>query len=283
MRAAVVVAAMDTRRLVSVPPLLDECLFWHYDRRPTARNVSPAAPPSDREPCVFVLRTIGTARAIADGSCGDFTARLDPCGMDGIRSIRCKTFLGVLDISMEFAGDVLVQRTSEADVEALTTIADCQHWLAGGEGVVENSKIGFFPVRVGVVSLLVAGGAVERRIHVGGRAGEDKGVQISDLSCEFIWRKLERHMDSLTFGCGDRSEVILKLVGDLLGFFVRSAPRDAHTGAAGGFRLGISRGHGTPNRSIRAGRRQPEVAGTNSREKRACLRAKFQSTIRHGR
>jgi hypothetical protein len=38
---------------------------------------------------------------------------------------------------------------------------------------------------------------------------------------------------------------------------VRSPPGDAHTGAAGGARLRISRGHGTPNRSIRRGERQP--------------------------
>ena len=103
----------------------------------------------------------------------------------------------------------------------------------------------------------MARGAVERRIHVGGGAGENEGVQIFHLGGELVWRKLERHRDGLAIGGGDGGEVILKLVGDPVGFLVRSAPGDAHTRAVGGAQLGISRGHGTPNRSIRAGGRQP--------------------------
>jgi hypothetical protein len=38
---------------------------------------------------------------------------------------------------------------------------------------------------------------------------------------------------------------------------MRSAPGNAHTGARGAVQLGASRGHGTPNRSIRRGGRQP--------------------------
>jgi hypothetical protein len=38
---------------------------------------------------------------------------------------------------------------------------------------------------------------------------------------------------------------------------VGRAPGDAHTWLEGSAQLGVSRGHGTPNRSIRRGRRQP--------------------------
>src|SRR5438132_13032231 len=40
--------------------------------------------------------------------------------------------------------------------------------------------------------------------------------------------------------------------------FVRGAPRNAHTWPVGSAQLGISRGHGTLNRSIQRGGRQPE-------------------------
>lgn len=70
-------------------------------------------------------------------------------------------------------------------------------------------------------------------------------------------RKLERYRNRFAFGRSDGGEVILELVSDPLGFFVRRAPGDAHTGAVGDDRLGISRGHGIPNRSIRRGVRQP--------------------------
>jgi len=37
---------------------------------------------------------------------GDFAARLDPRGMDGISRIRRKTFPAVFDVGVQFAGDV---------------------------------------------------------------------------------------------------------------------------------------------------------------------------------
>jgi hypothetical protein len=187
----------------------------------------------------------------------DFAAGLDSRRMDGIRRVRREAFFAVLNLSLQLAGYVLVERATVANVKTLAAIANGENRFSGGKSVLEDSEIGFFAVRVSVVRLFMARGAVKRRIHIGGSAGEDEGVQIVDLCGEFVWRKLERHVDGLGLGCGDGGEVILKLVRDGVGLFMRSAPGDAHTGARATVQLEVSRGHGTPNRSIRRGGRQP--------------------------
>lgn len=173
----------------------------------------------------------------------DFATGLDSRRMDGVRRVRRETFFAVLNLSVQLAGYVLVERATEANVKTLAAIANGENRFSGGESVFQDGEIGLFAVRVSGVCLFVARGAVKGRIHIGGSAGEDEGVQIPDLCSEFVWRKLERHVDGLGLGGGDRGEVILKLVRDGVGLFMRSAPGDAHTGAGGGAQLGISRGH----------------------------------------
>src|SRR5712664_1540218 len=72
---------------------------------------------------------------------GDFASRLDPRGMDGIGGIRREAFFAVLDAGVEFAGDVLVERAAETDVQALAAVANGEHWFARGEGVLEDCEI----------------------------------------------------------------------------------------------------------------------------------------------
>src|SRR5260370_11353376 len=91
----------------------------------------------------------------SDLELGDFAARLDPRGMDGISRIRRKTFFAVFDVGVQFAGNVLVESAAEADVQALAAIAYGENRFPRGEGVLENCEIGFFPVRIGVVRLFV--------------------------------------------------------------------------------------------------------------------------------
>src|SRR6267154_1096477 len=196
---------------------------------------------------------------------GDFASRLDSRGMYGIGCVRREAFLAVLDASVQFAGNVLVKSTAEADVEALASIANGKNRFGGGEGVVDDGEIGFFAVYVSIVRFWVARRAVKRRIYVRGGARENEGVQISYLCGELIWRKLERHVDGPSLGGDDGGEVILKLVRDAIGLFVRSPPRNAHTGAASVALLRTSRCHGTPNRSIPMRGRQPEETGAGSR------------------
>ena len=188
---------------------------------------------------------------------GDFAARLDPRGMDGISRIRRKTFPAVFDVGVQFAGDVLIESAAETDVQALAAITNGENRFPGGEGVLENCEIGFFPVRIGVVRLFVTQGAIERRIHVRRASGKNEGVQVLDLCGKVICGKLEGQRNGSALGGGDCVDVILELVRDAVGLFVRGAPGDAHTGTGGGARLGVSRGHGTPNRSIRKRGGQP--------------------------
>jgi hypothetical protein len=164
----------------------------------------------------------------------DFAARLNPRGMDGIGCIRRKTFLAVLNAGVEFAGDVLVESATEANVEALATIANGEDRFSGSKGVLKNCEIGFFAVGVGVVRLFMARGAIKRGIHVSGGTGENEGIQIFDLGGEVAWRKLERQGDWLSLCGGDCGKVILELVRDPMCLFVRGAPGDTHTGAGGG-------------------------------------------------
>jgi len=84
---------------------------------------------------------------------GNFAARRDARGMDGIGRIRREAFLAVLNARVQFAGDVLVESAAEADVEALAAVADGEDRFGGSKSVVENCKISFFTLRVGVVGL----------------------------------------------------------------------------------------------------------------------------------
>src|SRR5712664_1656017 len=177
--------------------------------------------------------------------------------MDGIGRICRETFLTVLDAGAQLAGDVLVECAAKTDIQALAAVANGEYWFPGDEGVLEDCEIGFFPVRVGFVRLRVTRGAIERRIHIGGSAGEDKSVQVFDLGGELVWGKLERQRDGFALCGSDGGGVILELVRDLVGFLVGGSPGDAHTWAGGGAQLGVSRGHGAPNRSIRKGGGQP--------------------------
>src|SRR5258708_27551755 len=64
------------------------------------------------------------SRKSGDGcELGDFAAGFDARGMNGIGCIWRETFLAVLDAGVEFAGDVLVERAAETNVEALAAVA----------------------------------------------------------------------------------------------------------------------------------------------------------------
>jgi len=105
---------------------------------------------------------------------GDFASWLDSRGMYGVGRIGRQAFPAVLNLSVQLAGDVLVQTAAEADVEALASIANGKNRFSGGEGVFDDGEIGFFPLRVGLVRFLVARRAVKRRIYVRGGARENE-------------------------------------------------------------------------------------------------------------
>ncbi len=128
------------------------------------------------------IRKSGNGRELSD-----FAAGVDPRGVDGIGRIRRKSILAVLDAGVQLAGDVLVESASKRDVQALTAVADGQNWFAGSKGVLQDGEIRLLAMGIGVVGLFMARGAVERRVHVAGGAGKDKGVQIFDLGAQLLW------------------------------------------------------------------------------------------------
>src|SRR5260370_42587843 len=112
---------------------------------------------------------------------GDLAAGLDACGMNGIGCIWREACLAVLDAGVEFAGDVLVECAAKTDIQALAAVANCQDGFAARKCVLEDCKISFLPVRVGVVRLFMARRAVEGGINIGRGTRENKGVKIFDL------------------------------------------------------------------------------------------------------
>src|SRR5258708_1322199 len=69
--------------------------------------------------CAVLIHETGNGSELSD-----LAARLDPRGVNGVGRIRRTTLLAVLDTAAQFAGNVLVERTAEANVEALAAVAD---------------------------------------------------------------------------------------------------------------------------------------------------------------
>src|SRR5207245_7251998 len=93
---------------------------------------------------------------------GKFAARLDPGSMHGIGRPRRQTFFAVLDASTQFAGDVLVESATQANVEALAAIANGEDRFARSERAFKDREISLLSVGIGVMGLFVARTAVQR-------------------------------------------------------------------------------------------------------------------------
>src|SRR5437660_11740421 len=88
-------------------------------------------------------------------------------------------------------------------------------------------------------------------------ARQYKGIQFLQLARQLFRRQFERDLKRFSASFSYSLEIEIKLVARAVALFLGGSPRDTHTGAIGGARLGLNRGHGTPNRSIRQKRRQP--------------------------
>lgn len=94
--------------------------------------------------------------------------------VEGDLMMRFRTFVtrpGVLDPRVNFAGDILHQRTAEEDVETLHAVADCEDGLLFGDGMIEQRKIGAFASGVGICGFRIPCGVKERRFYVRGTTG----------------------------------------------------------------------------------------------------------------
>src|SRR5260370_10182266 len=146
------------------------------------------------------------------------------------------------------------------NVEQLAAVGDCVDGLLSIEGELQNAAVGFFPSEVWRPGKARIHWSVFAGLDVSGAAGKHKGVECRNQSVagHLVFQGNDEPLAASSF---DSLEIILSFARRTavcgLFFLGGSAPRDAHTGAAGGARLGTSRGHGTPNRSIRNGGRQP--------------------------
>src|SRR5260370_6397642 len=136
--------------------------------------------------CSVLIRVAGDGRKLSD-----FSAWVDSRGVYGVGGIGRQAFPAVLNLSVQLAGDVLVETAAEADVEALASIANGKNRLGGGEGVFDDGEIGFFSAQVGLVRFWSARPAVKRRMYVRGGTRASEGVQISHLCRELIWANVE--------------------------------------------------------------------------------------------
>ena len=155
-----------------------------------------------------------------------------------------------------FGAKILDECSPKVNVEKLATVANGENRLFLGERVTEDGSIGLLTREVGGRGKAAIDRTVFARLHIGRASGKDEGVQTGEKVSQLISGR-EREQDGLSASLADGIFVVLDFGAIVLGFFLRGAPRNAHTGTAGSARLGTSGGHGTPNRSIRARGRQP--------------------------
>src|SRR5882762_668317 len=75
-----------------------------------------------------------------------FATRIDNRGMNWIRCISRKPLFAMLNLRAQLAGNILVQRAAQTNIETLATIANSQHRFSGGESVLDDAEIGFFSI-----------------------------------------------------------------------------------------------------------------------------------------
>jgi len=155
-------------------------------------------------------------------------------------------------------GDVLDQRALEVNVEDLAAITNGQHRLRRVKRMSENGFVGVISIRVQGRGLGVPRCTIAAGVHVRRTAGQDKSVQFLQLAGKLFRGLFERNFERFGAGFSDRPEIEVQFLALPGALFLGGAPRDAHTRAVGGAQMRISKGHGTPNRSIRTGGQQPE-------------------------
>src|SRR5712664_2466394 len=121
----------------------------------------------------------------------------------------------------------------------------------------ENCVIGSVSTRIEGDRLGVPGCTVAGGVHISRTTGQNKGVQFRQLVGKLFRRLLKRYFPWFCTRLPDSVEVEVQLVAFAFALFLRGAPGDAHTWPGGSAQMSVSGHHGTPNRSIRAGGRQP--------------------------
>src|SRR5207245_4083443 len=95
------------------------------------------------------------------GKLTEFATKFNPRRVLRILRFLWQTVTAVHDIGMQFAGDVLVKRAAQADVEALAAVADGENGFSCGEGVLDDGQVRFLTVRIGVVGFGLTWGSMK--------------------------------------------------------------------------------------------------------------------------
>ncbi len=123
-------------------------------------------------------RLVVRAIDVRFGAAGQLRQARTGCELRGM--VRLRTFVlrpVVLDLGLDFAGNVLHERSAEIDVEALDAVADREDGLLIRDGVMQKGEVGALAVGVGFGGFGVPRGVKFRRIDVGGAAREDDRVE----------------------------------------------------------------------------------------------------------
>jgi len=121
-------------------------------------------------------------RAIhASLGCGHRQLRKPRTGLDvhGVKHLG-RTIIAlnvVLDGQTQVARNILDERATEKNVEALNTVADRQHRFLLGEAMLEKNEIGALAVAIGAGALRMPRRSEERGIDVDGAAGEQYSIE----------------------------------------------------------------------------------------------------------
>src|SRR5882724_13668210 len=119
----------------------------------------------------------------------------------------------------------------------------------------ENCVIGSISIRIEGHCLGVPGCTVAPGVHIRRATRQNEGVQFLQLACKLFRGLLKRYFQRFRTRLPDSVEVEVQLIAFAFALFLRCAPGDAHTWPGSSAQMSVSGGHGTPNRSIRAGGR----------------------------
>jgi hypothetical protein len=140
---------------------------------------------------------------------------------------------GMLNLSVNFAGDILHQRTAEENVQALYAVTYCEDRFLFGDGVIEQREIGALASGVGIGGFRIAYGVKERRFDVGRAAGKDDCIESEREILQIFGNEAERDLDGLSAVRCDGFHILVIGIALVAKFFFFSAIRDAYTNFGG--------------------------------------------------
>src|SRR5712672_1932243 len=154
--------------------------------------------------------------------------------------VRCAVGDGVWPIWSNIR-NILNQRTLEVNIENLAAITDGQDRFRRSKCMSKNGLVGPVPIGIQSLCLRVPGSAIAAGVHVSRATRQYKGIQFFQLLRQLIRGLFQRDFQRFSASFSYGPEIEIQLVPSAMVLFLGGAPGDAHTGAVGDARLGISR------------------------------------------